>query len=204
MKSLTYAVPLAALALALAVAGASRAQASGQPEFSVSTNHVAQGEHVFLIGSNLGAGLQVNVYDDSQGSPRFLFTADQNGEIHGDITDPNLYNSAQRYQAVYGTFRSTFLVSYEDGNPYPWNSVVSKIIVGSQDRSTNRTVTIKAQVSPRNAYQPQYASSLAGPWTPIGRSFPGSSQVSNSATWTFDVPDDTGAKFFRIFNPQGY
>jgi hypothetical protein len=143
------------------------------------------------------------VYDDYQKEPRFWFIVDQNGEINGDITDPNVYNSAQRYQVAYGT-SYYFYVRYEDGNPYPWNSLITKITVSPRNYSANRTVTIKAEVNPRNAYQPMCASSLSGPWTPVGKMIPGSLQSVNNATWTFDVPDDSPAKFFRIFNPQGY
>ena len=202
MNSLKSILPVAVSFFVCIEANVSRAQS--QPQFSVSTNYVASGQHVYLIGKNLGAGLQVNVYDDSSSiGPRFVFTADQNGEINGDITDPNTYNSAQRYRVVYATSQY-FFVKYADGNPYRWASVITGYAFSRQNGSTNRTVILKADVTQRNAYQPQYAPSLNGPWTPVGKSIPGNLQGANNATWTFEVPDDSSAKFFRIWNPQGY
>lgn len=203
MTSLKSILPIVVSVFVYIETNVSRAQSSSPPEFNVSTNFVAHGEHVYLTGKHLASGLQVIVSDGYQNQPHFWFTADKNGEIYGDITDPNVYDSAQRYQVAYGTYYY-FFVKYEDGNPFPWNSLITHITVGPRNSSTNRTVTLKAEVNPRNTYQPQYACSANGPWIPIGKTIPGYLQAVNNATWTFDVPDDSPAKIFRIWNPQGY
>jgi hypothetical protein len=202
MLSKEFAVYLLTALCTLGKTGLSVAQDAKQPEFSVSTNYVADGERVYLIGTNLASGSTVTVYDGYQREPRFWFPADTNGCIHGDITDPNFFDSAQRYNVAYGTYY-TFLVSYEHGNPYRWYSLITRI---AQDagNSTNRTVILEANVNPRNSYQPQYSDSLQGRWIPVGDYVPGYILTVSNVTWTFTVPDDTASKFFRIWNPQGY
>lgn len=203
MIPLKSVVPLVVTAFICVEPSTSRAQSSNQPQFSVSTNYVAHGGRCYLNGTNLVPGLQVTVYDDNSSGPRYLFTADRNGQINGDITDPNVYNTAQRYRVAYGT-SSYFLVRYEDGNPYPWGSLVTSVTGIHQNGSTNRTFTLKAEVNPRNTYQPVYAYSLIGPWIPIGKAVPGNMVAANNLTWTFDLPDDLQPKFFRVWRPQGY
>jgi len=203
MTSLKSILPIVASVFVCIEPSISRAQSSSQPEFSVSTNYVAHGERVYLIGKNLDPGLQVVVSDGPQNQPRFWFTADKNGEIYGEITDPNSYDSAQRYQVAYGT-DYYFLVRYEDGNPYPWGCLITEVTGSLLNGSTNRTFTLKAEVNPRNTYRPVYAYSLNGPWIPIGKVVPGYLLAVNTATWTFDLPDDLKPKFFRIWRPQEY
>lgn len=155
-------------ALLLIAGNAVYGQSTNQPSIEPSTNYVAHGEKLYLVGKNLNPGERVFIWAGWMvRSPNIVGHADTNGNLREDITMPNRWNCAQIYDYSGDTLQKRFWVPYEDGNQGPPEIGTASIATQTMADGT-RQATVSAWTKPNFDYWVESATNLAGPWTLVG------------------------------------
>lgn len=158
-----------------------------------STNYVASGEHVYMLGK-LKPNEVVRGTVGFSRSYNIVFSADTNGDVYADITHVNQYWCSEHYDLYspsVGEYKLT--IEYEDGNHGPPISHIDQILV----QATNGVyqVTMLASMPAGFDYFVEASPALEGPWSQVGSEPFFYYGVTN---WTYQFTVSSPQQYYRI------